>query len=123
MKSDQTLETQSEKGEKGHKKKEAPWRLPTRRKCVNELMYQAPLGHEKLQKKEEKMQQKWNRHVVSDGVLCVRLKIGVPQGVIIPICMTTYKFILKFLCISYKLMHLWVCVFMPIFLQSAAPFI
>lgn len=39
IQSDQTPETPGTERKKGHMKQEAPWRPPTRMKCVDELMY------------------------------------------------------------------------------------
>lgn len=51
IQSDQTPETPGTEGEKGHMKQEAPWRPPTRKKCVDELMYLGLRGQEKMEGK------------------------------------------------------------------------
>lgn len=51
IQSDQTPETPGTEGEKGHMKQEAPWRPPTRTKCVDELMYSGLQGQEEMEGK------------------------------------------------------------------------
>lgn len=51
IQSDQTPETPGTEGEKGHMKQEAPWRPPSRTKCVDELMHSGLLGREEMEGK------------------------------------------------------------------------
>lgn len=51
IQSDQTPETPETEGQKGHTKQEAPWRPPTRTKCVDELMYSGLRGREEMEGK------------------------------------------------------------------------
>ena len=51
IQSDQTPETPETEGQKGHMKQEAPWRPPTRTKCVDELMYSGLRGREEMEGK------------------------------------------------------------------------
>lgn len=68
IQSDQTPETLGTKGEKGHMEQEAPWRPPSRAKCVDELMHSGLLGLEEM---EGKMGVQKERGVRVGAELCV----------------------------------------------------
>lgn len=72
IQSDQTPETPGTKGGKGHMKQEAPWRPPSRAKCVDELMHSGLLG---LEETEGKMGVQKERGVRVEAELCVCAQI------------------------------------------------
>lgn len=70
IQSDQTPETPGSEGGKGHTKQEAPWRPPSRTKCVDELMHSGLLGKQEMKGKMS-IQREGTGIVCRDVCVCV----------------------------------------------------